>query len=278
MINSLIDNILVLSNRVVYIYAHNLGSFDGYFILKSLLLRKDSVKDINLLIDSFNNIIEIKYKNLIFRDSYRIFPASLADLGIICNLNLIKKDFNHNSITIKSLKSPIVQLKISQYLRRDIEMLDGIIGYYKEMILSKYHVKLKDVYSTSSLAFKVFRTMFLKRAIHSSTLHEYNLIKPSYFGGSVQLYTNNGHNLYYYDVNSLYPYVMLKPLPEKYISTIKNVDVTEFIDKNYFGFIDCEIEIPDSVNRPQVPVRHEGSVIYPTGHIKGRYFSEEVKS
>lgn len=41
----------------------------------------------------------------------------------------------------------------------------------------------------------------------------YNAIKESYFGGLVDVYKNNGVNLHYYDINSLYPFSMLKPMP-----------------------------------------------------------------
>ena len=38
------------------------------------------------------------------------------------------------------------------------------------------------------------------------------------------------------------------------------------------------IQIPESTKRPQVPVRIDKKLIYPTGVIRGRYFTEEVKA
>jgi len=39
-------------------------------------------------------------------------------------------------------------------------------------------------------------------------------IRRGYFGGHTDVYKPKGENLYYYDVNSLYPYVMkIYPMP-----------------------------------------------------------------
>jgi len=92
-------------------------------------------------------------------------------------------------------------------------------------------------------------------------------------------YFNYGRNLYYYDVNSLYPYCMLNSLPVKYENRYDNLTQSEFLEK--FGFYYCRIEIPDTVLHPVVPVNifsTENKIIYPIGTIEGFYFSEEVKN
>ena len=44
-------------------------------------------------------------------------------------------------------------------------------------------------------------------------LTSYNDIKQAYFGGNTEVYKPRGKYLYYYDVNSLYPYVALQDMP-----------------------------------------------------------------
>ena len=282
MINDIIDYIisLKLPDRCKHfvIFAHNLGSFDGYFILESLIKRVGvSVDDIKLIMDDSNSIVELKFDKLIFRDSYRIFPTSLAKLATICNLQFEKLPFTHN-VELKDLDNSIFQDESYNYLRNDVDLLFGIIEHFKAHLMETYQIRLRDLYSTSNMAFKVFRTKFLKKEIHSSTQQEYNLIKKTYYGGAVQIYQNYGENLYYYDVNSLYPYVMLKPLPIKYMSTLNNLTESDLIKHDYFGFAVCEIIISDNEVKPQVPVRNGGKIIYPVGKIYGTYFSEEIKS
>lgn len=279
MINDIIDFMLNSYKCKLHIFAHNLGSFDGYFILKCLIEKVEDLKEIKYIIDDTDQIIELKYKNLTFRDSYRIFPASLKKLGEICKLYQTKLPFDHEHVNYEDLINIQHKDKVLKYLYNDVLMLYEIIQKFQENILSDYSIPLNKIYSTSNLAFTVFRTKFLSndRNIHSCTLHEYNLIKPTYFGGAVEVYINSGEDLYYYDVNSLYPYAMLNPLPTRYISTVRP-SLGEFIYEDMFGFVDCEISIPKCTKNPQVPVRLDEGIIYPTGVIKGRYFSEEVKA
>lgn len=77
------------------IFVHNLGTFDGYFILKylSYIYEGDRVSSI---IDDSNKFIQIslninkgkskdKSNFIKFKDSYRIFPISLNKLGDVFN-------------------------------------------------------------------------------------------------------------------------------------------------------------------------------------------------
>lgn len=75
-------------SNIKTIFAHNLGSFDGYFIYKGLLeyinsTSSISLEDISTIIDPSNNLILIKIGKVTLKDSYRIFPVSLNEL---CNI------------------------------------------------------------------------------------------------------------------------------------------------------------------------------------------------
>jgi hypothetical protein len=73
----------------------------------------------------------------------------------------------------------------------------------------------------------------------------YNDIRNSYFGGITEVYKPHGKDLYYYDVNSLYPYASLNDMPGL------NCVFTDNINKNLkdcindlFGFYYCKISTP----------------------------------
>jgi hypothetical protein len=78
-----------------FMFAHNLGSFDGFFIYKALInyCTFDSVKTI---IDNKNKFITINYNNnqTKWLDSYRIFPVSLEELCKVFNVTGKSNSYN----------------------------------------------------------------------------------------------------------------------------------------------------------------------------------------
>ena len=99
------------------IFVHNLGSFDGYFIMKYLTLKYENDR-VSCIIDDSNKFIQIsldqniddKSKNkdmwrdefIHFKDSYRIFPISLDKLclefGCIGKLSKYNPAFNNKGL------------------------------------------------------------------------------------------------------------------------------------------------------------------------------------
>src|SRR5690606_10723535 len=74
---------------------------------------------------------------------------------------------------------------------------------------------------------------------------KYNFIASGYYGGKVdvfQTYADSPNSeIYYYDVNSLYPFAMLNYMPEG-TGTWINLDINSF--ENFFGFVDITMESP----------------------------------
>ena len=100
------------------------------------------------------------------------------------------------------------------------------------------------------------------------------IVRDSYRGGATEVYKCSGNNLYYYDVNSLYPTAMLNDMPYKFLGYRQ-----DFVLSSFFGFVDATICVPDEVFNPFLPVKDvkTGNVIYPYGSFRGIYFSEELK-
>jgi len=85
------------------------------------------------------------------------------------------------------------------------------------------------------------------------------LLQPHFGGNKIHITQNYGKNLFFYDVNSMYPFAMLKPLPNKYkgVSQNGNLDV-------FFGFVSVSV-----ISRPQNTFHFSFE--------KAIVFSEEVK-
>ena len=106
-----------------------------------------------------------------------------------------------------------------------------------------------------------------------------NFLRRAYFGGAVDYYkasfVRGIKKLYHYDVVSLYPFAMLKPMPISIIDRIDKLDTLH----NFFGFVDFDVLChPDKVKVPVLPHRLNNKNIYGYGTWTGVYFSEEIKA
>ena len=277
------------------IFVHNLGSFDGYFILKYLTFAFNADRVLSIVDDS-NKFIQIslclkdpneKLKSdesipyTYWKDSYRIFPVSLNDLAKVFNKGEGKTSpYNpeFNSISMfnnKKLLSEFRKYSVQDSVALYKSMRSAILAYHEE-----YNIDLSDVLSTSSLSLKIFRTNFLDSDIPilKSTHDKY--VRKAYIGGATDYYKLYGQNLHYYDVNSLYPYSMGYDMPLELIKfhpSLKDWDLS-----NFFGFALAEIYCPgpDTVRNPVLPYKCDKThrTIYPRGKWSGIYFSEELKA
>lgn len=109
--------------------------------------------------------------------------------------------------------------------------------------------------TVSALSLKIFR----KKDLNDETFHiniptrnQDTFIRRGYYGGHVDVYKPYGENLFYYDVNSLYPYIMKSyPMPSGSPVWHNNLE-DEDLD-NLFGFIEAYVVCPDSIEHPFLP-------------------------
>lgn len=116
----------------------------------------------------------------------------------------------------------------------------------------------------SKLAYNIFNRDYLDKEILLNNKQSiYDEIKLAYYGGITEVYKPYGENLYYYDVNSLYPFVALQDMPG--IHCIKKNFINKDVDiYDIFGFFYCEIESNyDYVGL--LPVRDRSGIKYPNG-------------
>ena len=103
-----------------------------------------------------------------------------------------------------------------------------------------------------------------------------SFIRRGYFGGATDYYKAYVEKLYYYDINSLYPFVMKNLMPHKLIGVwtkFNNFNLNQF-----FGFLEVEVTCPKNIKVPVLPHKYNNTTIYPTGSWVGVYFSEELKA
>ncbi|OVA05070.1 DNA-directed DNA polymerase [Macleaya cordata] len=166
-------------------------------------------------------------------------------------------------------------------MKQDIRLLGGVMLKAQDIYWRKFKVDFKSCLTLSSLALTIFRMRYYDPnswPIHIPSRNEDTFIRRGYYGGHADVYKPIGINLYIYDANSLYPYVMKSfPMPggvPVWHDNLEGKDISEL-----FGFIEACVVCPTTMTRPFLPYRDKktGTLLFPTGEFVGVYFSAELE-
>ena len=264
------------------VYFHNFGRFDGIIILRyyadrgnkyriKTLMRNHKLYELKVYIDG--KLL------LCFRDSCTLLPSTLEALGkTLCPELGSKGSIPHSELEVSNLQGHSGDL--INYLRQDILLLGGVMLKAQDILWGKYHIDIVKVMTLSSLSLKIFRQNYFDDEafhIHLPTRNQDSFIRRGYYGGHADVYKPYGENLYYYDVNSLYPYIMnAYPMPCGIPVWKNNLESVEL--DSLFGFIEAFVVCPTNISRPFLPYKDKtGTLVFPTGKFVGVYYSEELK-
>lgn len=151
-----------------------------------------------------------------FRDSLNLLPGALRDLAkSLCPALGPKGSLNYNDVSESNL---LINKQIYlDYMKQDILLLGGVMQKAQEIYWNLYNVDIETKITLSSLALTIFRMKYYDDKlfpIHIPNQNEDQFIRKGYYGGHTDVYKPFGTDLYYYDVNSLYPFVMKEyPMP-----------------------------------------------------------------
>jgi hypothetical protein len=117
----------------------------------------------------------------------------------------------------------------------------------------------------SSLAMKLYLNQYYNDNIPNINKHSiYTDIKQAYYGGITEVYRPYGENLYYYDVNSLYPFAALNDMPGLNCKKVNFHNPSNHIT-DLFGFFYCKIESPLDLYLGLLPIRNKTGIMMPSG-------------
>lgn len=304
-----------------FVYMHNLSKFDINFMLGKISNIMDkiepTIKDGNFI----NLAVSKNGVKLNFRDSMLILPASLKNLALSFLNKQEKMIFPHDFVNDSNLKyigaTPDIKYFTSKgslledgtkkpsitpeqykeyfrdtwnlmetaisYCENDVKILYDILNVYNTEIYDKFAINLSKTSTISSLAFKIFRTHYLKNTqIPILAGSEYQDIKRSYTGGSTDVFIKEGSDIYCYDVNSLYPFVMKKyPMPVG--TPTYFVGDISLINKNPYGIFNVNVKAPYDIKNPILQIspnmnKEISGTISPVGTWKGMYTSIEIEN
>jgi len=182
------------------------------------------------------------------------------------------EDYNMSVSKVWSLKDECLK-----YLNKDLVSLLNIMETFNRYIFRTYDIQMTESSTISRLALNIFLKYYLKGSqLPVIKSNMYKDIKEGYFGGVTEVYKPYGKNLYYYDVNSLYPFSSINYIPGKVCMYVEDFTSKGLILDKLFGFFYCEIETNNGYIG-LLPVRGNDGVSMPIGKWSGWYFSEEIK-
>ena len=270
------------------IYAHNLSAFDGIFLMR-YLLRYGVVDPLLHNSKLLTIKVSLGNKTILFKDSYLLLPLSLRKLCKAFNVEQVKSFFPFKLTNIfytgvfpkfeywtgidlkqyELLKLPFkstfwdFQKEANKYCKLDCQSLHEILIKFGELIFKEFQVDIHKSLTLPSLALNIYRVHFLsKDTIYQILGNIEQAIRESYTGGAVDVYIPHNKtsgffdkvgavfkNLFYYDVNSLYPSVMANnPMPVGKPTYFEG-DIRR-IELDSYGFFYCKITSPDYLEHP----------------------------
>jgi hypothetical protein len=298
--------------KIISYYAHFAGGFDTLLLMQHLI--NLNIK-LEYLQDKHNNIFYLKFihndRTFELKDSFRLIPLSLNKIltGFNIKVNehqIGKLPFDHSWVSEESLN---YTGEIPNWLLDHKDLLTSIgvvvnnifnfekysiaynqvdtIGLHKgiekffRILVAEFKIDFTDCLTLPQLAMRLFRMKFFddkKDKIKHLSRKMQNLFSKAYYGANTSVYKPYGENLYYYDINSLYPYCMLKDMP---VDTPKKYNVQKGL-ADLFGFALVKVSVPEDLNITLLPlyvqIDNTTKLVYPTGTFKGYYFSEELKA
>lgn len=286
----------------------------------------------------------IRYNTISFIDSYNILNHSLAKLAKDFKLPMSKTHYPYSFVTKDNFNyiGSVPDIKYFEnislieynklindnhapahghghnghwdlkevtlkYLANDLELLFEILTEFSIKLYNHYNVDMTSGLTITRLALNIFTKNFypIKELGLIDRLEVFKFIKKGYYGGITEVYKPHGFDLKYIDINSLYPFVALNPMPGlkcEYIESFseKGLDLNDpraAASGGLFGFFEAEVTAngpynshpagadtqPCPAQRARaaylglLPIHKNGSLILPHGKFTGIWCSEELK-
>lgn len=254
------------------VFAHFGGKFDMLFLLEYLYTQKkyhiDSLIPRGSMLLCFDLIDTKTKRKICFRDSSAILPFGLRAL-----CDNFKVD--HPKLDIDYTKIKKVTPKLLRYLEFDCRGLYECLEKFFNWPLIR---EAGPVYTIAGQAMRVLR-LFLDKPVSSLGQGVDAWVRQSYFGGRTEVFKpyfdgSPKKLIHCFDVNSLYPTMMLNEFP----NTFKCM-TTKYTDKG-FGFWDVEVEVPEMWIPPLGAVLDLGTskkFVFPVGTFRGFWTTHEIE-
>jgi hypothetical protein len=245
-------------NKIVFVH---FAEFDLNVIYRNIITGLD-----NAAIYSGSNFICATNGNVKFADSLNIYKTSVKNIGESIGLKKLDIEQSYLKGNVKKITDNMLI-----YCKRDCEIVfEGLLSIFN--FVGSVKITL------ASLSLALFKNKYLKYNIEYEPTYT-DLFRKSYYGGRTEVFKIGKCNANYYDINSMYPFCMLKNFPNpKKFKVEKNISVKRFLSliEFYEGVANIELLHEDHYFG-FLPVKNENKLLFPTGNIKGWYNLNEIR-
>ena len=282
----------------------NLDKGYDYYILNTSM-RDNTIIKLEIKIKVFSKTEENKYRyiKISLVDSLNLLNLSLDKLTKEFDIEVRKGKFPHrfvnrNTLNYVGIKPDLyfydninnneynsipqnnwdLKSECLKYLHKDITGLFEVMNEFSRLIYIHFNVQLTEALTITRLALNIFKHNYYENKCIPSInkLYLFNFIKEGYFGGITEVYKPYGKNLIYLDVNSLYPYAALNPMPGTDCYFLESFEDKGLDLDNLFGFFYARVKT-NNLYIGLLPVHKDNRLICPNGEFDGIWSSEELK-
>lgn len=159
--------------------------------------------------------------------------------------------------------------KLIDYCIRDVEIIKTFILSYIDFLQSNNLGSFRTTLASQSLT--AWRSRFMQSSVYTHNDEDLlRLERNGYHGGRTEIFYQgylNSTNYFYYDVNSIYPYVMANTmLPTYPVSYMVNPTIQSLahVMEDYYLIADCLLETDTAI----YPKRHKDKLVFPIGEFR----------
>jgi hypothetical protein len=151
------------------------------------------------------------------------------------------------------------------YNEQDCKILYNAICMFQELLLQEGGMLQKTI---ASCGMMLFRRQFLKQDVRTNEGTN-NIARQAYHASRVEVISNRCFNAKYFDINSSFPYSMLKPQPGSLIQSHSGLPDHLFQKTSRSYIVKANVTVPDCYI-PPIPYRADsGRLFFPCGKWTG---------
>ena len=237
--------------------------FNILFRGSDLIFTKARIKD-NKYVDCFNGTREIT-----FIDTLNYARLSVKKMGKILN----SEKLGHPKAFGRKPKNKEEWDEMFDYNKQDAKVSKDFLKFLFKGF-EKLGANCKSTIASTSMS--LFRNVYLKDEYYVKDSDELRDEFKCYYGGRTEaFYRGKIKNAKYYDINSLYPAMMLKELPDPNTKKVYVGSCPELIE-SYEGYSYVDLDCPNMMY-PLLPYRYNNKLCFPVGTFSGYYTHVELR-